>query len=147
MFSFRSEGLERHGPPPSDSLLLVPAGSWSCPLWRGTLESVHVLLKPQLLARVAAEACDLNPERVTLPVAYGLSHPGLRSAVQALHAELTAGGPGGRLLGESLGNVLAVHLLRQFVAPGQDAPRRATCCPGESSRPSWITSRHISTPR
>ena len=120
MFSFRSEGLERHGPPPAGSLLLVPAGSWSCPHWRGMLESVHVLLEPQRLARVAAEACDLNPERVTLPVAFGLSHPELRSAVQALHAELTAGGPGGRLLGESLSNVLAVHLLRRFAPEPTD---------------------------
>ena len=120
MFSFRSEGLERHGPPPAGSLLLVPAGSWSCPHWRGMLESVHVLLEPRRLARVAAEACDLNPERVTLPVAFGLSHPELRSAVQALHAELTAGGPGGRLLGESLSNVLAVHLLRRFAPEPTD---------------------------
>ena len=118
LFSFRSEGIVRHGPPPAGSLLLVPAGSWSCPHWRGMLESVHVLIEPQRLARVAAEACDLNPERVTLPVAFGLSHPELRSAVQALHAELTAGGPGGRLLSESLSNVLAVQLLRRFSASG-----------------------------
>jgi AraC family transcriptional regulator len=122
MFSFRSEGLERHGPPPAGSLLLVPAGSWCCPHLRGMLESVHVLIEPQRLARVAAEACGHDPERLTLPVTYGLSHTGLRAAIQALHAELTAGGLGGRLLAESLCNVLAVHLLRQFVAPGQDAP-------------------------
>jgi AraC family transcriptional regulator len=36
----------------------------------------------------------------------------------ALDAELREGGPGGPLLAESLGNVLAVQLLRYFGAPG-----------------------------
>jgi AraC family transcriptional regulator len=67
---------------------------------------------------VAAEALDLNPDRVELPPVSDLSHPRLRAAVLALDAELTAGGPGGRLLAESLGNVLAVHLLRHFSAHG-----------------------------
>ena len=114
MFSFRSEGLVRHGPPPAGSLVLVPAGIWSSPHLRGMLESVHVLLEPQRLARVAAEALDLNPDRVTLPPVYGLSDPNIRAAMLALDAELSAGGPGGHLLAESLGNVLAVHLLRRF---------------------------------
>jgi AraC family transcriptional regulator len=34
--------------------------------------------------------------------------------MRAPDAELRAGGPGGRLLAESLTNVLAVHLLRHF---------------------------------
>jgi AraC family transcriptional regulator len=41
----------------------------------------------------------------------------------ALDAELREGGPGGRLLSESLSNVLAVHLLRRFATHGPaDAP-------------------------
>jgi AraC family transcriptional regulator len=134
MLSFRSEGLERHVPPPAGSLLLVPAGAWGRTRWRGPMESVHVLLEPPWLARVAAKACDLEPDRVTLPVAFGLSHHGLRSAVEALLAELTAGGPGGRLLAESLGNVLAVHLLRQFVAPGPAATRPRDALPRRKLR-------------
>jgi AraC family transcriptional regulator len=45
----------------------------------------------------------------------------------ALDAELREGGPGGRLLVESLGNVLAVHLLRQFSPSG---PADAHAGPG-----------------
>jgi AraC family transcriptional regulator len=67
-----------------------------------------------LLARVAAEALDLNPDRVMLPPVYDLSDLAVRATMLALDAELRAGGPGGRLLAESLGNVLAVHLLRRF---------------------------------
>jgi AraC family transcriptional regulator len=42
----------------------------------------------------------------------------------AVDAELTAGGAGGRLAAESLANVLAVHLIRQVLAPRQPARRR-----------------------
>jgi AraC family transcriptional regulator len=35
----------------------------------------------------------------------------------AVDAELSSGGPGGRLAAESLANVVAVHLLRQVLAP------------------------------
>jgi AraC family transcriptional regulator len=41
-----------------------------------------------------------------------LIHPGIQAAILAIDAELTSGGAGGRLLTESLGNVLAVHLIR-----------------------------------
>src|SRR5262249_40848578 len=93
------------------SRLLEPVG-----LERVGGESTHILVEPQLLARVAAEALDLNPDRVTLPPVYGLSDPAVQAAMLALDAELRAGGPGGHLLAESLGNVLAVHLLRRFSA-------------------------------
>jgi AraC family transcriptional regulator len=121
--SFRAEGLVRHEPPAPGSLVVIPAGAPARVRWRGPRESVYVLLGPRLFARVAAEACDLDLGRVTLPVAYDLSHPPIRAAMLALQAELTSGGAGGRLLAQSLGNVLAVHLLRQFAAPGQAGAR------------------------
>jgi AraC family transcriptional regulator len=117
-FSLRFAGQERTESAPPDSLIIIPAGYPSQWRWRGASESTHILVEPQLLARVAAEALDLNPDRVELPPVGGLSHPQLRAAMLALDAELREGGPGSRLLAESLGNVLAVHLLRQFAAPG-----------------------------
>jgi AraC family transcriptional regulator len=117
-FSLRFAGQEQTEPAPADSLTIIPAGYPSQWRWRGASESTHILVDPQLLARVAAEALDLNPDRVELPPVGDLSHPQLRAAMLALDAELREGGPGGRLLAESLGNVLAVHLLRQFSAPG-----------------------------
>jgi AraC family transcriptional regulator len=47
-----------------------------------------------------------------------LIHPRIQAAILAIDAELTSGGAGGRLLTESLGNVLAVHLIRH--AMGDD---------------------------
>jgi AraC family transcriptional regulator len=76
---------------------------------------------PLLLGRVAAEALDLNPDRVELPPVAELSHPQILTTVTALGDELRSGGPGGRLMADALGNVLAVHLLRQF-APAPAAP-------------------------
>jgi AraC family transcriptional regulator len=116
VISLRTEDLDRQGPPPPGSVIVIPAGSPTWWDWHGPCDSSQVQLEPQLLARVAAEALDLNPDRVTLPPVWDLSHPPIRAAMRALDAELRQGPPGGRLLAESLGNVLAVHLLRQFSA-------------------------------
>jgi AraC family transcriptional regulator len=121
-FSLRFAGQERTEAAPPGSLALIPAGYPSRWRWRGAAESVHVLVEPRLLARVGAEALDLDPDRVELPPVHDLDHPQLRAAMLALDAELRAGGPGGRLLAESLGNVLAVHLLRHFGAPASADP-------------------------
>src|SRR5262249_35131804 len=118
LFSLRAEDLDRQGPPRPGSVIVIPAGSPTWWDWHGPCDSSQVQLEPQLLSRVAAEALDRDPDRVTLPPVYDLSHPPIRGAILALDAELRAGGPGGRLLAQSLGNVLAVHLLRHFSSSG-----------------------------
>jgi AraC family transcriptional regulator len=87
-----------------------------------------------LLRRVAVEALDLDPDRATLPPAFGLSHPGIAATVRALDAELQAGAPGGRLVAESLGDVLAVQLLRQFSSPRPVEPRTGGTLPKHKLR-------------
>jgi AraC family transcriptional regulator len=124
VISLRSEDLERQGPPPPGSVIVIPASSPTWWDWHGPCDSSQVQLDPQLLKRVAAEALDLDPGRVTLPPVYDLSHPQVRAAMLALDTELQAGGPGGRLLAESLSNVLAVQLLRHFSHPGAAEPSR-----------------------
>ena len=119
-FSLRFGGQEWTDDSPG-SITLIPAGYPSRWRWSGASESTHILVEPPLLSRVAAEALDLNPDRVTLPPVANLSHPEVAAAMLALDAELRAGGPGGRLVAESLGNVLAVHLLRRFAGPGPGA--------------------------
>jgi AraC family transcriptional regulator len=122
-FSVRFAGQERTEPGPPGSVAIIPAGTPSQWRWSGPSESTHVLVEPQLLARVAAEALDLNPDRVEIPPVFDLSHPQIRDVLLALDRELREGGPGGRLLAESLGNVLAVQLLRHFSATGTADPR------------------------
>jgi len=111
------EGVKRHVPPPAGSISVVPAGSPVRWRWSGCFDWLHVVLEPRLVARVAAEAFDLDPARLTVPPLDGLDFPDLRAAMFAVDAELTAGGAGGRLVAESLANVLAVQLIRHVLAP------------------------------
>jgi AraC family transcriptional regulator len=113
------EGVKRHVPPPAGSIVLVPAGSPALWRWSGPRDTLHIYLAPGLVARVAAEAFELDPARLTIPPLGGLELPHLRAAMLAVDAELTAGGAGGSLAAQSLANVLAVHLIRHVLAPRQ----------------------------
>jgi AraC family transcriptional regulator len=123
-FDLRYEGVKRHVPPSAGAIMLVPAG---CPArWHssGRREALHIYLEPGLVARVAAEAFDLDPARLTVPPLDALDLPHLRAAMGAVDAELTNAGAGGPLAAESLANVMAVHLLRHVLAPRQPTRRR-----------------------
>jgi AraC family transcriptional regulator len=117
----RYEGLKRHVPPPAGAISLLPAGTPARWRWSGPNDSLAVCLEPGLVTRVAAEAFDLDPARLTVPPLDGLDLPHLRAAMWAVDAELTAGGAGGPLAAESLANVLAVHLIRHVLAPRRPA--------------------------
>jgi AraC family transcriptional regulator len=123
------EGMERHVPPPAGSISLIPAGSPAQVRTSGCKDQSHIFLEPGLVARVAAEAFDLDPARATVPPFYGLDLPHLRVAMRAVDAELSAAGAGGRLAAESLANVLAVHLIRHVLAPRRLAPGRDGALP------------------
>jgi AraC family transcriptional regulator len=113
----RFEGVKRHIPPPAGSIVLVPAGSPVRVRTSGCPDALHIFLDPGLVARVGAEAFDLDPARLTVPPLDGLDLPQLRATMLAVDAELTTGGAGGPLAVESLAYVLAVHLIRRVLAP------------------------------
>ena len=115
----RFDGVKRQGPSPPGSITLVPAGS---PVWArssGHKDELHIFLDAALVSRVAGEAFDLDPVRLSVPPLDGLHLPHLRAAMAAVDTELNAGGAGGPLASESLANVLAVHLIRYITAPHQ----------------------------
>jgi AraC family transcriptional regulator len=116
-----TEGVNRHVRPHVGSISMVPAGQPVRWRWSGSKDSLHVYLQPGLVARVAAEAFGLDPTRLTVPPLVGLDFPQLRAAMLAVDAELTAADAGGRLAAESLANILAVHLVRDVLAPHQPA--------------------------
>src|SRR5262249_60321348 len=87
-------------------------------------DELHVFLDAGLVARVAAEAFDLDPARLTVPAGEGLHLPHLRAAMGAVDAELTARDAGGPLAAESLANLLAVQLIRHVSAPCQPTRTR-----------------------
>jgi AraC family transcriptional regulator len=134
VLAVQSEELDGQTAPAPGSVMVLPAGRPTRWRWRGRKDSVHVLLDPQLLARVAAEAFDQDPGRVELPAVFGLSHPPIQAALRSLQAELTSGSDGGRLLAESLGNILAVHLVRHFAASRLHGPRSGGVLPRHKLR-------------
>ena len=127
-FALRYDGVTRHVPPPPGAISLVPAGH---PVWMrtsGCKDQLLIFLEPTLVARVAAEAFDLNPARLTIPPLDGLDLPPLRATMGAVAAELTTGA-GSRLAAESLATVLAVQLLRQVLVPRRPARGRDSALP------------------
>jgi AraC family transcriptional regulator len=124
----RFDGVTRHVPPPAGAIILVPTGTPGRVRWSGGFDWLHVYLEPGLVERVAAEACDLDPARLTVPPDV-LDLPHLRAAMSAVDSELTTGGAGGPLAAESLANVLAVHLIRHLVAPRRLARGRDGALP------------------
>src|SRR5262249_13529802 len=111
-FEARSEDISRVVPPPPGSVLVVPAGSPAWWRWGRHSDSLHVFLEPGLVARVAAEAFDLDPARASVRPLDGLYLPQLQAALGAVSDELAADAPGGGLAAESLANLLAVQLIR-----------------------------------
>ncbi len=98
---------------------LLPPGVESQWRWRNTIGSTHYQLSPALVAKVAAEAFDLDPARVHFSVRYyDRSSPEVIDTLTALRRELLTGGPGGRLCAESLANVLVVQMIRQMSNSG-----------------------------
>jgi AraC family transcriptional regulator len=111
------EGVKRHSPPPVGSVSLLPAGGPARWRWAGRNDTLHIFLEPGLVARVAAEAFELDPARLTVPPLDGLYLPQLRAAMLAVHEELMANGAGSPLAAESLANLLTVHLIRNVFGP------------------------------
>jgi AraC family transcriptional regulator len=91
---------------------IIPAGQSYSAYWENELEDLSIYLDPSLLARAASEA--MISEKVELVEACDASDPVIRQIAMAFKAEAEAEGPAGRLYAESLANVLAVHLLRNY---------------------------------
>jgi AraC family transcriptional regulator len=115
------EDVRRHRPPPAGSISLMPAGSTAWVRSSGCRDELHIFLEPDVVGRVAAEAFDFDPARLTPATLDGLNLPQLRAAMSAVNAELTADAAGSRLAAESLANVLAVQLIRS--ASGRRLPQ------------------------
>jgi AraC family transcriptional regulator len=130
----RCEGIRRVVPPPAGSILVVPAGSPRRWRWSSHSDSLHVFLEPGLVARVAAEAFNLDPARVSVPPLDGPDVPQLRAAMLAVNDELTAEAAGDRLALESLANLMAVHLIRHVAAPRRTPRRPAGALPRQKLR-------------
>jgi hypothetical protein len=74
-YDIQFEGVRRHFPPPPGSIMLVPAGIPIRARSSGTKDALYVFLEPGVVERVAAEAFELDPAKLSIPPLYGLQHP------------------------------------------------------------------------
>ncbi|NJM63419.1 MAG: helix-turn-helix domain-containing protein [Oscillatoriales cyanobacterium RU_3_3] len=98
------------------SLFLLPGKTPTFFAWNQTDESVLFTIEPQTLQQIAIETNCLNPDRVELrPILYN-KDPKLEFFAKAFYEEMQHNGLGGQLYGESLANLLLIHLLRNYCA-------------------------------
>jgi len=113
-------------------ICIVPAGQPISAEWRNQVECVTLSLKPSWLERVSGEA-DL-PERLELVEVCEAEDQLIRHIGLALLAEAVAPAPQGRLYAESLGNALAMHLIRRYSAWPRTAQSFRGGLPGHKLR-------------
>ncbi len=82
--------------------------------WEDDDHYVELRLASAFVAAVAQEAFDLNPDRIDLLPEFRVRDGRLEAIALMLLDELNQANPGGQLYVESLTNLLAVHLLRQY---------------------------------
>ncbi len=78
---------------------------------------LQIRIASRFIQSVARETIDMNPDQLELRLEFRTRDPQIESIGMLLLAELKQENLGGRLYIESLANVLAVHLLRQYAAP------------------------------
>lgn len=102
--------------------ILVPAGlpSYWCRR-EGICDALHIRLNPELIGQ-AAEASEIDTNRLTLMSSFGQQDLQLYHVAMLLLAESQSEGVMGRLYVESLTQVLAIHLLRHYSTFTQTIP-------------------------
>jgi AraC family transcriptional regulator len=109
-------GAENRG-----SVCVIPSGqSYSAEL-NGESELLAIFLDPKLVIKAARDSSSGN--RVEIVEACTSSDNVINSVGMALFAELRSENVGGRLYAQSLGTILAVHMLRHYSAQGEIHPQ------------------------
>ena len=110
---------------------LVPSGTpvhWS---WSSRISFSVLILQPAFLDRVAAEVFGLEPEHYRLPLTERASDTVVTNIAGVLAREVVRGEPGSRLYAESLANILAVHLLRNYAVCADGGVLESCVTPGQ----------------
>lgn len=84
--------------------------------WEGEDHYMQIRIAARFIQQVAREALEINSDRLELLPEFRTRDPQIESIGLMLLAELQQGNCGSRLYIESLANVLAVHLIRQYAA-------------------------------
>lgn len=100
-----------------DDISITPAKMPFFARWEGEDRYLQIRIVSGFVQSVARETIDTNPDRLELLPEFRTRDPQIESIGMMLLSELKQENLGGRLYVESLANVLAVHLLRQYSAP------------------------------
>jgi AraC family transcriptional regulator len=90
--------------------------------WDGDDHYLQICIASRFIQSVARETVAMNPERIELCPEFKTRDPQIEAIALMLLAELQQENFGGKLYIESLSNVLAVHLLRQYATDKRPIP-------------------------
>ena len=121
-------GIGISGSQTKGGVCVLPAGLDHQAVLEGNSEHLALYLEPSLMTKAASEAQLAGS--LELAERYTRRDPVINTIGLALLNELETEGLSGRLYAESLGNVLAVHLLRHYSVPSS---RRVTFTGGLSA--------------
>jgi AraC family transcriptional regulator len=95
---------------------ITPAETPFFARWDGDDHYMQIRIASRFIQQVAREALAMNPDRLELLPEFRTRDRQIESIGMMLLAELQQENLGGKLYIDSLANVLAVHLLRQYTA-------------------------------
>jgi AraC family transcriptional regulator len=90
--------------------------------WDGEDHYMQIRIASRFIQQVAREALEMNPDRLELLPEFRTRDPQIEAIGMMFLTELQQGNCGSRLYIESLANVLAVHLIRQYTATQPQPP-------------------------
>ena len=105
-------GSSRTTPLPPGSVFLYSSREFVWSRWNQPTECVHMTLDPNLLSRVAQDSSLSSHIEIEYRAIF--ADPTILHLAQLFKSEILNGGIAGKLYTESLANVLAVHLLRNY---------------------------------
>ncbi len=95
---------------------IMPAESPFFARWDSDDRLMQIRIPSRFIQQVAREALDKNPDRLELLPNFRNRDPQMEAIALMLLTELQQDNLGGKLYIDSLANILAVHLLRQYTA-------------------------------
>ena len=113
--SQRCDGVKYEGLSLPGGVGVIPAGAARRCRFEKSGSWTYAQVDPGLVARVAAESCGIDFARRDPRPLFQDSWRPVAAAMAALRDEVVSGGLGGRLCGEALAAILAVHLIRRSV--------------------------------
>lgn len=90
--------------------------------WQGEDHYLQIQIAAQFVQTVARESLSMNPDRLELLSEFKTRDPQIEAIGMLLLTELQQENLGGRLYIESLANVLAIHLIRQYATTRVQIP-------------------------